>query len=128
LLPAAPSFDARRVVQILPDGNYCLASFWENGRRYIGTRLSLDEVEKFLARCEPIPTSSGERTKITCKLKAETRNATHFLVFDAVRTRCQAQRNPAREPWRSPKGSCSLHERRGWEHQVSRDADRVRDR
>jgi hypothetical protein len=49
-------------VQILPDGNYRLASFWENGRRYIGTRLSLDEVEKFLARCEPIPTSSGERT------------------------------------------------------------------
>jgi hypothetical protein len=49
------------VVQILPDGNYCLASFWENGRRYIGTRLSLDEVEKFLARCDPMPTSTGER-------------------------------------------------------------------
>jgi hypothetical protein len=47
-----PALDARRVVQILPDGNYRLASFWENGRRYIGTRLSLDEVEKFLARCK----------------------------------------------------------------------------
>jgi hypothetical protein len=44
-----PASDARRVVQILPDGNYCLASFSQYGRRYIGTRLSLDEVEKFLA-------------------------------------------------------------------------------
>jgi hypothetical protein len=36
-----PALDARRVVQILPDGNYCLASLWENGRRYSGIGSSL---------------------------------------------------------------------------------------
>ena len=43
------------VVQILPDGNYCPASFWEIGRRYIGNRLSFDELEKFLASYERTP-------------------------------------------------------------------------
>ena len=43
------------MVQILPDGNYCPASFWEIGRRYIGNRLSLDELEKFLASYERTP-------------------------------------------------------------------------
>jgi hypothetical protein len=56
-----PASNARRVLQILPDGTYCLAPFWEYGRRYIGTRLSLDGVEKFLARYEPIPVGSGKR-------------------------------------------------------------------
>jgi hypothetical protein len=56
-----PASNARRVVQILPDGNYCLASFVEYGRRYIGTRLSLDEVEKFLALCEPMPDGVAEK-------------------------------------------------------------------
>jgi hypothetical protein len=53
-----PASNARRVVQILPDGSYCLASFCEYGRRYIGSRLSLDELEKFLACCEPMPAGS----------------------------------------------------------------------
>ena len=56
-----PASDARRVLQIMPDGNYSLASFGEYGRRHIGTRLSLDEVEKFLARYEPTPAGSGEK-------------------------------------------------------------------
>jgi hypothetical protein len=47
-----PASDARCVVRILPDGNYCLAPFWTYSRRYVGTCLSLDEVEKFLARCK----------------------------------------------------------------------------
>jgi len=60
-----PASNARRVVQILPDGNYCLASFVEYGRRYIGTRLSLDEVEKFLALYEPIPDGVAEKHNIS---------------------------------------------------------------
>ena len=56
-----PVSNARLVVQILPDGTYCLSAFSENGRRYIGSRLSLDEVEKFLARYEPMAACSGER-------------------------------------------------------------------
>jgi len=56
-----PASDARRVVQILPDGKYCLESFWENGRRYIGSRMSFEEVERFLARCEPVPAGSSSR-------------------------------------------------------------------
>jgi hypothetical protein len=61
-----PAEDARRVVQILPDGSYCLAPFWQNGRRYIGTRLSFHEVEKFLARYEPIawPTGTAPRARL----------------------------------------------------------------
>jgi hypothetical protein len=60
-----PASDARSVVQLLPDGNYSLASFWENGRRYIGTRFSIDEVEKFLARYEPIPVDLRRTGKIS---------------------------------------------------------------
>jgi hypothetical protein len=56
-----PASNARRVVQILPDGNYCLASFAEYGRRYSGTRLSLDEVEKFLALYDPMPDGVAEK-------------------------------------------------------------------
>ena len=53
-----PASNARRVVKILPDGNYCLAPFGDYGRRYIGTHLSLDELEKFLERYEPTPTQA----------------------------------------------------------------------
>jgi hypothetical protein len=60
-----PISNARRVVQILPDGNYCLAPFWEWNRRHIGTRLSLDEVEKFLARYEPMPDDVAERDDVS---------------------------------------------------------------
>ena len=45
-----PASDARRVVQILPDETYRLASFGDYGRRYIGSRMSFEEVEMFLAR------------------------------------------------------------------------------
>ena len=60
-----PASDARRVVQILPDGNYCLASFCEYGRRYAGSQMSFEEVESFLAHCEPMPANSGERRRRT---------------------------------------------------------------
>ena len=52
-----PASDARRVLQILPDGSYSLAPFWEWGRRDIGSRMSFDEVERFLASYKITPTS-----------------------------------------------------------------------
>jgi hypothetical protein len=55
-----PASDARCVVQILPDGSYCLTPFSEWGRRYIGSRMSFEEVESFLARCEPMPADHKE--------------------------------------------------------------------
>jgi hypothetical protein len=51
-----PASDARRVANPA-HGSYCLAPFWEWGRRDIGSRMSFDEVERFLASYKIAPTS-----------------------------------------------------------------------
>jgi hypothetical protein len=46
-----PSLDARYVVQVRPDGDYELAQFSAYARWRTGSRLTLDELEIFLAHC-----------------------------------------------------------------------------
>src|SRR5689334_12143981 len=59
-----PDWDARRVLQILPDGRYCLTPFWELGRRDIGSRMSFDEVERFLTSYKTTPASPRKSNNV----------------------------------------------------------------
>jgi hypothetical protein len=54
-----PYWNARRAVQVRPDGSYGVTQIWRDGRRQTASRFSLEEIEALLADwdqpnvCEP---------------------------------------------------------------------------